>query len=291
MLQKLDQMLFRSHIHNLRDLFTNKQHLKNRNLNDKVNTAKVNSVNTAKGDPQVALKDTWIFNSGCSWHMTRNKSYLTDYQEYDGGFVAFAGSSKGGKISRKGKIRTRNLDFEYVYFVEELKFNLFSVSQMRDKQNSVLFTETECLILSPDFKLPDESQVLLKVPRKNNMYSFDLKNVGPSKGLTCLFAKATNDESKLWHRRLGHINFKTMNKLVKGNLVRGLPSKIFENNHTCVAFQKGKQYKATCKSKLVNTVSQPLQILHMDLFGPTFIKSIMGKMYCLMVTDDYSRFN
>ncbi|GJR24407.1 ribonuclease H-like domain-containing protein [Tanacetum coccineum] len=87
------------------------------------------------------------------------------------------------------------------------------------KKNNVLFTETECLILSPDFKLPDKSQVMLKIPRKYNMYSFDLKNIVPSKGLTCLFAKATNDESKLWHRRLGHINFKTMNKLVKGNLV------------------------------------------------------------------------
>nr|GFA45341.1 ribonuclease H-like domain-containing protein [Tanacetum cinerariifolium] len=70
-------------------------------------------------------------------------------------------------------------------------------------------------------------------------------NVVPSGGLTCLFAKATFDESNLYHRRLGHINFKTMNKLIKGNLVRGLPSKIFKNNHTCVACQKGKQHKAS----------------------------------------------
>ncbi|GJS89302.1 putative ribonuclease H-like domain-containing protein [Tanacetum coccineum] len=68
-------------------------------------------------------------------------------------------------------------------------------------------------------ELTDESHVLLKVPRKNNMYSVDLKNIVPKGGLTCLFAKPTSDESKLWHRRLGHINFKTMNKLVKGNLV------------------------------------------------------------------------
>ncbi|GJU94128.1 zinc finger, CCHC-type containing protein [Tanacetum coccineum] len=111
---------------------------------------------------------------------------------------------------------------------------------MCDKKNSVLFTETECLVLSPDFKLINESQVLLRVPRQNNMYSFDLKNVVPSGDLTCLFAKATINESKLWHRRLGHVNFKTMNKLVKENLVRGLPSKTFENDHTCVALSKGK---------------------------------------------------
>ncbi|GJS91216.1 ribonuclease H-like domain-containing protein [Tanacetum coccineum] len=97
---------------------------------------------------------------------------------------------------------------------------------MCDKKNNVLFTETECLILSPDFKLLDKSKVLLKVPRQNNMYSFNLKNVVPSGGLTCLFAKAIIDESNLWHRRLGHVNFKTMNKLVRGNLVRGIENQI-----------------------------------------------------------------
>ncbi|GKD65673.1 ribonuclease H-like domain-containing protein [Tanacetum coccineum] len=121
------------------------------------------------------------------------------------------------------------------------------------------------------------------------MYNFDLKNVVPSGDLTCLFAKAIIDESKLWHRRLGHVNFKTMNKLVKGNLVRGLPSKIFKNDHTCVACQKGKQHKASCKAKLASSISQPLQMLHMDLFGPTSVRSINHKTYFLVVTDDFSR--
>ncbi|GKA02898.1 putative ribonuclease H-like domain-containing protein [Tanacetum coccineum] len=148
----------------------------------------------------------------------------------------------------------------------ELKFNLFSVSQMCDKKNIVLFTKTECLVLSLDFKLLDESQVLLRVPRQSNMYSFDLKNVVPSGDLTCLFAKAIIYESKLWHRRLGHVNFKTMNKLVKVNLVRGLPSKIFNNDHTCVACQKEKQHKASCKAKLVSSISQPLQMFSWVFF-------------------------
>ncbi|GJZ25180.1 putative ribonuclease H-like domain-containing protein [Tanacetum coccineum] len=218
------------------------------------------------GNPQQALKYKGMFDSGCSRHMTGNKSLLTDYQDLDGGFVAFGGNTRG-----------------------ELKFNLFSVSQMCDKKNSVLFIKTECLVLSPDFKLLDESQALLKIPRQNNMYNFDLKNVVPSGYLTCLFAKATTDESKLWHRRLGHVNFKTMNKLVKGNLVRGLPSNTFENDHTCVACQKGKQHKASCKAKLMSSISQPLQMLHMDLFGPTSVRSINHKTYCLVVTDDFSR--
>ncbi|GJR61364.1 hypothetical protein Tco_1503526 [Tanacetum coccineum] len=187
----------------------------NSNFTKKVNTIKGTRVNIArpkavisavKGNKENAvkasaswkdLKNKGVIDSGCSRNMTRNRSYLFVYKEIDGGFVAFEGNSKGGKITGKGKIRTSKLDFEDVYFVKELKFNLFSVSQMCDKKNSVLFTDTECVILSQDFKLTDESHVLLKVPRKDNMYSVDLKNVVPQEGLTCLFAKVTPDESNL----------------------------------------------------------------------------------------------
>ncbi|GKB54991.1 ribonuclease H-like domain-containing protein [Tanacetum coccineum] len=96
------------------------------------------------------------------------------------------------------------------------------------------------------FLLPDENHILLKIPRKDNMYSFDMKNIVPKESLTCLVAKATLDESMLWHRRHGHINFKNINKLVKDNLVRGLPTKHFENDQTCVACLKGKQHRASC---------------------------------------------
>ncbi|GJT08802.1 putative ribonuclease H-like domain-containing protein [Tanacetum coccineum] len=202
------------------------------------------------------LQDRGVIDSGCSRHMIGNMSYLTDYEEIDRGYVAFGGNPKGGKITRKNSIKTGNLDFENVYFVRELKFNLFSVSQMCDKKNSVLFNDTECIVLSPNFKLIAESQVLLKVPRKNNMYSVNLKNIVPKGDLTCLFAKATSDESKLWHRRLCHLNFKTINKLVKGNLVRGLPSKLFENDQTCVASQKGKQHRASSRTPQQNEVAK-----------------------------------
>ncbi|GKA25415.1 retrovirus-related pol polyprotein from transposon TNT 1-94 [Tanacetum coccineum] len=150
----------------------------------KASKAKPKLVDCRKGNLQIDLQDQGVIDSGCSRHMTRNMSYLTNYEEIDGGYVTFGGNPKGGKITGR-------------------------------------------------------------VPRKNNMYSVDLKNIVPKGGLTCLFAKATSDESELWHRRLGHINFKTMNKLVKGNLVRGLPSKLFENNQTCVACQKGKQHRAS----------------------------------------------
>ncbi|GKA84444.1 putative ribonuclease H-like domain-containing protein [Tanacetum coccineum] len=201
-----------------------------------------------QGKPQ--QDDTGFVDSGCSRHMTGNIAYLSDFKEFDGGYVAFGGGAYGGRITGKGTLKTDSLDFEDVYFVNELKFNLFSVSQMCDKKNYVLFTDTECLVLSPNFKLPDENQILLKIPRKDNMYSFDMKNIVPKESLTCLVAKATLDESMLWHRRLGHINFKNINKLVKDNLVRGLPTKRFENDQTCVACLKGKQHRASCKSKV-----------------------------------------
>ncbi|GJU50540.1 putative ribonuclease H-like domain-containing protein, partial [Tanacetum coccineum] len=212
--------------------------------------------------------------SGCSRHMTGNIAHLSDFKDFDGGYVTFGGGAYGGRITGKGTIKTDNLDFDDVYFVKELKFNLFSVSQMCDKKNYVLFTDSECLVLSPNFKLPDENQILLKIPRQDNMYSFDMKNIVPKDSLTCLVAKATSEESMLWHRRLGHINFKNINKLVKENLVRDLPLKRFENDQTCVACLKGKQHRASCKTKAFNPITKPLFMLHMDLFGPTFGKGI-----------------
>ncbi|GJR61534.1 hypothetical protein Tco_1503696 [Tanacetum coccineum] len=140
---------------------------KNSNFNERVNTVrgnvttigpkavvsdnKGNRANAVKasacwGNPQLELQEKGVIDSGCSRHMIGNMSYLSDYEEIDGGY---------------------------------LKFNLFSVSQMCDKKNSVLFTDTDCVVLSSDFKLLDESQVFIRVPRKDNMYSVDLRNVVP----------------------------------------------------------------------------------------------------------------
>nr|GEX38472.1 putative ribonuclease H-like domain-containing protein [Tanacetum cinerariifolium] len=231
--------------------------------NHKVNTVN-SSLNAVKGNWDTAVKAS------------------ADYQEFKGGSVAFGGSN--GRITGKGTIKAGMLDFEDVYYVEELKhYNLFSVSQMCEKKNKVLFTDIDCLVLSSDFKLPDENQVLLKILRQHNMYNFNLKNIDPSGDLSCLFANASIYESNKWYRRLGHVNFKNLNKLVKENLVRGLPSKIFENDHTCVSCQKGKQHKASCKAKTVSSVNQPLQILHMDLFGPT---SVHKKLTIVQSSED-----
>nr|GEY86319.1 hypothetical protein [Tanacetum cinerariifolium] len=131
-----------------------------------------------KDDPHKALKDKGIGYSGCSKHMTGNKAHLADYQEFKGASIAFG----------------------------ELKnYNLFSVSQMCDKKNNVLFTNTDCLVLSPDFKLPDENQVLLNIPSQHNMYSFNLKNIDPSGDLSCL--KESNTRPLVRPRQFSWVYF------------------------------------------------------------------------------------
>ncbi|GJV45956.1 putative ribonuclease H-like domain-containing protein [Tanacetum coccineum] len=143
---------------------------------DRPNSAVVNAVRTNQGHPQ--KEDQGYVDSGCSRHMTGNMSNLSDFKEFDRGYVTFKGGAKGGKITGKGTLKISNLDFEDVYFVKELQFNLF-------------------------------------IPRKNNMYIVDMKNSVPKECLTCLVAKATLDESMLWHRRLGHFKNRVMSEFCK----------------------------------------------------------------------------
>nr|GFA99706.1 ribonuclease H-like domain-containing protein [Tanacetum cinerariifolium] len=145
------------------------------------------------GNSQNKIDYKGYWDSGCSRHMTDNISYLSNYEPYDGGYVSFG--QEGCKISSKGTIKTGKLEFENVYFVKDLKYNLFSVSQIRDNKNSVLFTDSEYIVLGREFKLRDDTNVLLRTPRQHNMYSIDLNNIVAHKDLTCLVAKASANES------------------------------------------------------------------------------------------------
>ncbi|GJX12920.1 putative ribonuclease H-like domain-containing protein [Tanacetum coccineum] len=214
-----------------------------------------------KGNPRRGTKRICVIDSGCSGSMTGDKDKLSDFKDYKGGYVAFGNDPKGGRITGKGTIKT-SCRFENVY-----------------------------KLLSPEFKIVDENLVLLRAPRKNDVYSLNLKSIIPFGGITCLVAKASEDEAILWHRRLGHVNFKNINKLVKRNLVRGLPSKTFKHDHSCMACRKGKQHKASCKKLEERTVREPLELLHIDLFGPVSVASLNRKKYCLVVTNDCSRFS
>nr|GEZ38047.1 putative ribonuclease H-like domain-containing protein [Tanacetum cinerariifolium] len=165
---------------------------------------------------QFPENDKGYWDSGYFRHMTGNISYLADFEPFDGGYVSFG--QGGCKITGKGTIKT----------------------------------DSECIVLGRNFKLLDDTNILLRTPRQHNMYSIDLNNIVPHKDLTCLVAKASADECILWHRRLGHLNVKTMNKLVRHSLVRGLPTKSFDNDHTCTACLKGKQHKASCTKDAAN---------------------------------------
>ncbi|GJT09131.1 putative ribonuclease H-like domain-containing protein [Tanacetum coccineum] len=216
---------------------------KNSNFNQRVNTVKDKNVNTARPKAVVntakpkavvnAVKGNQVnvVNASACW-VWKPKTKVIDHVSKDNSASIILNKfnyvdAQGRSKSEKGVIDSgclRHMKGNMSYLIDFVEID----------RGYVAFGGN-----------PNGGKITSRVPRKNNMYSVDLKNIVPKGGLTCLFAKATYDESKLWHRRLGHINFKTMNKLVKGNLVRGLPSKLFENNQTCVACQKGKQHRAS----------------------------------------------
>ncbi|GJW07972.1 putative ribonuclease H-like domain-containing protein [Tanacetum coccineum] len=193
--------------------------------------------------------------TGCSGSMTGDKDKLSDFKEFKGGYVAFGNDSKRGRISGKGTIKTSCLDFEKVSYVEELKFNLLSVSQICDKKHNVLFTDKECLILSPKFKFVDEDLDSLSMAQK-----------------------------------IGHVNIKILTSWLKAIWLRFTFQEYSKLDHL-LSCRKGKQHRASCKKIEERTVREPLELLHMDLFGPVSVESVNRKKYCLVVTDDCSKFS
>ncbi|GJV89011.1 retrovirus-related pol polyprotein from transposon TNT 1-94 [Tanacetum coccineum] len=108
--------------------------------------------------------------------------------------------------------------------------------------------------------------------------------------LVCLLSKATSTKSWLWHRRLSHLNFDTINDLTKNDLVDGLPKFKYSKDHLCSACEQGKRKKSSNPPKLVSSTHSKLELLHMDLCGPIRVATINRKKYILVIIDDYSRF-
>ena len=218
----------------------------------------------------------WILDSGCSRHMTGDRALLTNVVEKVGPVVTFGDDIKGFTTGY-GNLEISNVIIENISLVYGLEHNLLSISQFCDKGYDVSFYKERCLISNRK----DEKLALTGV-RKGNMFIADLNST--SKGeLKCFYSKASSNLSWLWHRKLSHLNFKTMNSLVKRELVRGLPQMEFYQ-------EKGKSKKASHKSKDMSGITEPLQLLHMDLFGPVNIMSISKKKYVLVIVDDYSKY-
>ncbi|GJX41744.1 retrovirus-related pol polyprotein from transposon TNT 1-94 [Tanacetum coccineum] len=218
----------------------------------------------------------------CSKHMTGNRSKLKNFVEKFIGTVRF-GNDHFGAIMGYGDYVIGDSVISRVYYVEGLGHNLFSVGQFCDSDLEIAFRKHSCFVR--DMNGVD----LLKGSRSTNLYTISLDDMMKSSPV-CLLSKASKTKSWMWHRRLNHLNFGTINDLARKDLVRGLPRLKFEKDHLCSACQLGKSKKYSHKPKSENTNMEVLHTLHMDLCGPMRVQSINGKKYILVIVDDYSRF-
>ncbi|GJX39841.1 retrovirus-related pol polyprotein from transposon TNT 1-94 [Tanacetum coccineum] len=224
----------------------------------------------------------WYLDSGCSKHMTRDRSQLTNFVNKFLGTVKF-GNDHVAKILGYGDYQIGNVMISRVYYVEGLGHNLFSVGQFCDSNLEVAFRQHTCFIRNL------EGVDLLTGSRGNNLYTLSLGDMMASSPI-CLLSKASKTKSWLWHRRLSHLNFGAINHLARHGLVRGLPKLKFEKDHLCSACAMGKSKKKPHKPKSEDTNQEKLYLLHMDLCGPMRVASVNGKKYILVIVDDYSRF-
>ncbi|GJY11528.1 integrase, catalytic region, zinc finger, CCHC-type containing protein [Tanacetum coccineum] len=224
----------------------------------------------------------WIVDSGCSKHMTGDRSLLKNFVEKFMGTVRF-GNDHFAAITGYGDYVQGNITVCHVYYVEGLGHNLFSVGQFCDGDQEVAFRSNTCYVRNL------EGDDLLTGARESNLYTISISDMAASSPV-CLLSKATSTKSWLWHRRLSHLNFGTINDLTKHDLVDSLPKFKYSKDNLCSACQRGKSKKSSHPPKVVPSNHSKLELLHMDLCGPMRVASINGKKYILVIVDDYSRF-
>ncbi|KAJ9547456.1 LOW QUALITY PROTEIN: hypothetical protein OSB04_019999 [Centaurea solstitialis] len=208
-------------------------------------------------------KGIWYLDSGCSRHMTGSKSVLSDYRDERGPSVTFGGNGRG-QTRGYGTLTNGVTTFKRVAYAEGLMHNLLSISQLCDKNH-----KKKCKVKNR------RKEVILTSVRQADIH---IINMNTSTDNFCFVSRASTDTNWLWHKRLSHLNFKTLNQLCINNLVTGLPD--FRYTKT----------RASFKSKQISSISSPLQLLHMDLFGSVNVHSIAGKKYTLVIVDEYSRY-
>src|ERR1043166_125628 len=227
-------------------------------------------------------KSVWYMDSGCSKHMTGTKSLLDSYVETDGPTVVF-GDDSTGKTEGYGSLTNGLVKFSKVAYVNGLKHNLISISQLCDADYKVILDKHQGTVVNIN------KEVVLVAPRKRDVYLVDFTPI-KTDSETCFFAKAAAEVNWLWHKRMSHVNFKTINSLSKRSLVRGLPPLSFEKDRLCGACEKGKSHRATFKTKHANSIKRCFHLLHMDLFDPVNVQSLRGSKYTLVIVDEYSRY-
>nr|KAJ0208804.1 hypothetical protein LSAT_V11C400202500 [Lactuca sativa] len=212
----------------------------------------------------------WYLDSGCSRHMTGSKSLLEDYVKKTSPTVTYGDNGKGF-TKGYGNIKCNNVVFQNVSYVKGLKHNLISISQLCDADYEVHFTKKEGKVVNTD------KNIVLSASRKDDIYVLDMFSC--DKALIWI-----------WHKRFSHLNFKNLSKISNQDLVRGLPKVSIVKDKMCSACEQGKQTKSSFKPKSCSSISVPLHLLHMDLFGPIPVLSLGGNKYTLVVVDEFTRF-
>ncbi|PNY05239.1 retrotransposon-related protein [Trifolium pratense] len=212
--------------------------------------------------------------------MTGEKKLFQSLTLKEGGTVGFGGNQKG-KIIGIGTVGNSFLYISDVWLVDGLKHNLLSISQFCDNGYVVVFNKNSCTV-SKD----SDKSIVFKGKRKGNVYKINLSDLAEQR-VVCLLT--LSEDKWIWHKRLGHANWRLISKLSKLDLVRGLPKIKYHSDTLCGSCQKGKIAKSSFKPKNTVSTSRPLELLHIDLFGPVSTASINGKKYGLVIVDDYSR--
>ncbi|GJV26677.1 retrovirus-related pol polyprotein from transposon TNT 1-94 [Tanacetum coccineum] len=227
--------------------------------------------------------DEWIKDSGCSKHMTGNRKLFSTYKAYNGGNVIF-GSNLRGNIIGKGTISNDSLKIDNVEHVDNLGINLLSIRKIYDNKCRVTFSEH-------DSEITKDGKVIGRDIRKKGLYVMKLGN--KPKAQICL--TTIDENSTLWHSRLGHANMRLIQSLASKELVRNLPKLKFDQKFYD-ACKIGKQAHACHKAKNVVSTTRCLELLHMDLFVPSadkteafdqfkiFGRKIQNQLVCLIVS-------
>nr|GEV91964.1 retrovirus-related Pol polyprotein from transposon TNT 1-94 [Tanacetum cinerariifolium] len=224
----------------------------------------------------------FIVDSGCSKHMMGNLKLLINFEEKFLGTVKFR-SDQIAPILGYGDLVQGAVTLKMVYYIEGLNHNLFFVGQFCDADLEVAFRKSTCYIC--DLKGND----LLTSSRGTYLYSITLQDTN-CPNLIYLMAKVTSSQAGLWHRRLSHLNFDTINLLSKNDIVVGLPKLKFIKDHLCSSCELGKAKRKSFHIKIIPSLKRRLQLLHIDLCGPMRVAIINGKIYILVNVDDYSRY-
>ncbi|GKC15397.1 retrovirus-related pol polyprotein from transposon TNT 1-94 [Tanacetum coccineum] len=196
----------------------------------------------------------WYLDSGCSRHMTEIKQYLHRYSKKLVPKVVF-GDDSSGDTKGYDLVNCNRITFTRVAYVNGLKHNLISISQLCDANYKVKFTKTQGTIYNQN------DEVILIAPRKRDVYVIDMTSFNKESN-ACFFAKASPSVNWLWHKRLSHLNFKNINNLAKHNLVSGLPSLTFSKDKNYSACEKGKHHRASFKTKRSFSINKRMENLN-----------------------------